>query len=80
MIIDPKPGQQFKSPQRYDTLAHGLTGNLSVEQKSKAEYERPTSGKHFSRIQAQDTSDLTKNYTRSKHVDTLMKKLADYMS
>jgi len=53
---------------------------MSVEQMSKAEYERPTSGKHFSRIVAQDTSDLTKNYNRGKHVDSLMKKLAEYMA
>jgi hypothetical protein len=49
MIVDPNPGKVLKSPNRFDSLAPGLALGLTKEQKSKAEYERPTSGKHFSR-------------------------------
>ena len=44
---------------------------------SKAENERPTSGKHFSRISINegDTSELTLNFKRSKKIDALMNKL-----
>jgi len=80
MIVDPNPGKVLKSPNRFDSIAPGLAVGLTKEQKSKAEYERPTSGKHFSRLKVEDTSDLTKNYDKSKRVDVLMKKLAEYMA
>ena len=54
-------------------------GNRQTALKDRQDYERPTSGKHFSRLSGDDPfSQVTRNYRDSKKIDQLMQKLKEY--
>jgi|688.fasta_scaffold2141353_1 hypothetical protein len=64
----------------FSSLSNKLV-KITRTQAAKKEYqERPTSGKHFSRSVAKDVSAISDNFQNGKKVESLMKKLAEYMA
>jgi hypothetical protein len=77
--VNHSPEKQEFAPINYDSLAPALLERMTSQKKATEEYNRPTSGKHFSRGQGGATSQISEDYKNNRKVDHLMQKLAGYM-